>query len=93
MSLSVLRRISSLRPVPITTAEAPAFGRDHVDIGSDDRWSRPEQPSTSVPPSYTPGICYHDAHVVYNGRRVGLLFLIDDLATVLPCLHNNEGGV
>jgi hypothetical protein len=43
-----------------------------------------------VPPSWTPGVCHHDLHVVIKGTRVGLLLLDDDLASLLPCLHNGR---
>jgi hypothetical protein len=43
-----------------------------------------------VPPGWTPGICHHDLHVVIDGKRLGLLLLDDDLASLLPCLHNTK---
>ena len=46
----------------------------------------------TVPPTWTPGKCHHDAHVVVNGLRLGLLMLDDDLASLLPCLHIGKDG-
>lgn len=46
-----------------------------------------------VPPTWTPGRCHHDAHCVVNGRRLGLLMLDDDLASLLPCLHIGKDGL
>jgi hypothetical protein len=46
----------------------------------------------AVPPGWTPGVCHHDAHVVFEGHRLGLLFLPDDLASVLPCRHVSRDG-
>jgi hypothetical protein len=45
-----------------------------------------------LPPGWTPGICHHNAHVVHDGKRFGLLFLDDDLASILPCLHIGKDG-
>lgn len=99
MTVRVLRRVWGLTPQPITSASAPLLG-PHIDIeGQDDRGRcgpltvQPASPDLpSVPPSHLPGICYHHGHIEHEGRRVGVLVLDDDRATVLPCTHVNKAG-
>lgn len=44
------------------------------------------------PPSYRPGICYHDVHVHHGGQRIGVLILPDGRASWLPCEHHSRDG-
>lgn len=42
-----------------------------------------------APPSYEPGICYHEDHAVLGGVRYGVTRTSDDDARLLPCHHNS----
>lgn len=93
------------RVIPVTTGPAPVLAAAHCDVTAAVPEPvqvpvqqvpvvpvpRPEPPKPA-PSSWTPGVCYHFAHFVYQGRRFGLLLVDDVHATYLPCEHRNEEG-
>jgi len=104
--MNLLQRLGF--PLPVTSSSAPVLGAQldvTPDVTADVPEPvqtpvqqvpvvpvpRPEPPKPAAP-SWTPGVCYHFAHFVYQGRRFGLLLVDDVHATYLPCEHRNEEG-
>lgn len=45
-----------------------------------------------APPSWSRGVCYHHAHIEFQGQRIGVLVLDDASASLLRCEHVNRDG-
>lgn len=85
MTMSILRRVTDVVRIPATPSA--------VHCAEEAAFPLPLAPSQPAEPrSWTPGICHHDSHATWRGVRYGLLFLPDDLASVLPCPHRSRDG-